>query len=259
MKLLHELACNENMVFENLKALIDISDKEVLEVGGEFPKDIALAHGIRKWVSVDSKIVSNIYEERYVASKGEILNYSSEKESFDIVFSSNAFQYISNFKQTMAYLNKLLRKGGKLFAHFGPIWTSPDGSMFENLVLSNGQVINFWENNIFPKWFHLLYSEGELREIMNQYFSGEDVDRILEYLFRSTHINRLFFNDYIEIFKATGFDILLLKTSDFLDYDLTPRIKSEFSDQGAKARLIEMYGQDNYDCRDLLVLLGKRN
>ena len=236
---------------------MDVTGKEILEVGGYFPKDIALEHGIKKWVSVDPQIADEVYEMQYVAFKGEILNFASKEESFDIIFSSNAFQYISNFKQTMAYLYRLLKSDGKLFAHFGPIWSSPDGNNFENLVLRNGQVINFWENNILPKWYHLLYSECELRKIIGKSFSPDDTNIIVNFLFHSTYINRLFFNDYLEIFRSTGFKIILIKAADLLDYELNPPIESSLSDDEIKLQLIKMYGKDNYDCRDIMVLLGK--
>lgn len=257
MNQLNDLACNENVVFQNLMSLMDIREKEIIEVGGYFPKDIVLSQGIKKWVSVDPQIPNEINEEQYVAFKGDILNFPCKEESFDIVFSSNAFQYISNFKQTMAYLHRLLRTGGKVFSHFGPIWSSPDGNNFENLILSDGKVINFWENNILPKWYHLLYSECELREIINKYFSSKDTDIIINFLFHSNNINRLFFNDYLEIFRSTGFKIILFKASDLLDYDLNPTIKNSFSDDEIKSQLTKMYGQNNYDCRDIMVLLEK--
>lgn len=257
MKKIHDVACNENIVFENLMLLVDIVGKDILEVGGCFPKDIIFKHGINKWVSVDPKIPFEVCEKQYVALKGEILCFDSKDESFDIIFSANAFQYLPNFKQTMAYLHRLLKDKGRLFAHFGPIWSSPDGSSFENLILSNGQVINFWENNILPKWYHLLYSECELRKIISNYFSQEDTKKIIDFIFHSSQLNRLFLNDYIEIFKATGFKIILIKTTDLLDYNLKSPIENNIPDADIKKRLTEMYGSDNYDCRDVMVLLEK--
>ena len=69
--------------------------------------------------------------------------------------------------------------------------------------MKDGSVINFWEANFIPKWYHLLYAKGDLKEILIEKFAEEDADRIVNYIYESTYLNRLFFKDYINIEKLT--------------------------------------------------------
>ena len=141
---LTDIAYDETTAFNNLQQLVPLRNKRVLEVGGNMPEDLIRKSYVQEWVAIDPirrHIVSD--DGLYTCIKTDLLNSDLQKSYFDVVFSSNAFEHINNFKQCLSFLFDCLKPGGKLFAHFGPIWSAPDGHHLEDVKLTDETIINF--------------------------------------------------------------------------------------------------------------------
>lgn len=252
------IAYDENTVFNNFRKFVDINDKKILEVGGNMDENIIFQYGVDEWISVDPKrsnFISN--NKKYICKKLPLLECKLNKDYFDIIFSSNAFEHITNFNQNLSYMYRVLRSGGYLFSQFGPIWSAPDGHHLEDVKLKNGEYLNFWENNIIPNWYHLICTKNELLIKLQELYDFNDAKRIVDYVYESEYLNRLFFKDYIKAFLDTGFQIQFLSTSSCLDYKINAQLSNNISVQQSIDLLKNMYGNDDFKCRDITVLLKK--
>ena len=258
MEKVQEIAYDEETVFNNMLQYIELKGKRVLEIGGNLHEPLVRNSGVIEWVSLDPR------KENYISSDGvykcykmNLLDFELKEKYYDFAFSSNALEHVNNLKQCFTYIYDSLKVGGEFFAHFGPIWSAPDGHHLEDINLKDGSVINFWEANFIPKWYHLLYAKGDLKEILIEKFAEEDADRIVNYIYESTYLNRLFFKDYINIFLNSKFRIKRLSTTSLIDYKLQNKILNRYTDSEIHKLLCEMYGNDDYDCRDIMVLLKR--
>jgi SAM-dependent methyltransferase len=134
-------------------------------------------------------------------------------EKFDIVVSANAFEHILTLKQVVDKIFYCLAKGGIFFTRFAPIWSCAKGHHYMggkyNGVL-NGYEISF--NNIekdgIPPFIHLLKDEKETREYFADKslpFGQTQIDCLCEWSYKTNEINRLFYEDYVEIMANSKF------------------------------------------------------
>lgn len=251
MKKIIELPGNEKVVFSNLISTVNLSNMNVLEVGGVLDRNIISHHKVLKWTSIDTSANEEINSNDYVVIKKKFIDKKFDYNSFDLIFSSNAFHYFENLNKDFIEFYKILKKGGKLFTHFGPIWSSPDGHCIENIRLSNGSILNFWENSYIPKWGHLLPKE-ELESLLQNNYLKEDIQLIIDYL-NSNKPNKMFYKDYFDMITNSNFKIKQIITSEIIDYE----IKSVMSDELIKSKLRSIYGVNDYDCRSIMLLLEK--
>lgn len=253
-----KIAFNEQIVFNNMTEFIDLKGKRVIELGGNLDEELVYNSGVCEWISLDPR------KENYISSNGiykcykmNLLDYEVKENYFDVAFSSNALEHVNNLKGCLSYIYRSLKPEGEFFAHFGPIWSAPDGHHLEDVVLTDKSVLNFWELNYIPKWYHLLYGKEDLKKILMDKLSEDDAAILVEYIYESTYLNRLFFHDYIDLFLGTRFQINWLMTTGVIDYELDYRFRNKYTDEEAYKLLCEMYGNDDYDCRDIMVLLKK--
>ena len=255
---IQKIAYDEKVVFNNMMQYIDLKGKRVLELGGNLDEKLVQSSGVIKWVSLDPRKENYISSNNiYKCYKMNLLDYELQEKCFDFAFSSNALEHVNNLKGCLAYIYKSLKPDGKFFAHFGPIWSAPDGHHLEDVVLTNKRILNFWENNYIPKWYHLLYGKGDLKRVLMEQLSEDDASIIVDYIYESTYLNSLFFKDYINMFLDTKFKIERVITTSEIDYELQNKFKNIYSDDEAHRLLCDMYGNDDYDCRDIMILLKK--
>lgn len=255
---IQEIAFDEETVFNNMNQYVDLKGKRILEIGGNLDEKLVQNSGALEWVSIDPRKENYISDnEVYKCYKTDLLNYELKENYFDFAFSSNALEHVNNLKACLAYVYNSLKPEGIFFAHFGPIWSAPDGHHLEDVVLKDKSVLNFWENNYIPKWYHLIYGKGDLKRILMNKLSEEDATTIVEYIYESTYLNRLFFKDYMNMFLESKFEIKNLVTCSLIDYELQNKFTNRYSDSEAHKILCEMYGNDDYVCRDIMVLLKK--
>ena len=96
-----------------------------------------------------------------------------------------------------------------------------------------------------------------MHDMLLNYYEEDDVNTIISYIFYDSYLNRLTFKDYISCFIDSGFNIEEIRIADEIDYDFNPLIPALNTDEEAKRRLISKYGNNCYECRDMLVVLKK--
>ncbi|HEY3735095.1 MAG TPA: class I SAM-dependent methyltransferase [Streptosporangiaceae bacterium] len=216
-----ELAMEQEDVFAGFAARVELAGAVVAEFGGAFPSALIDERRVAKWYSIDP----NRAPGTFASGAHEVLAVRAEDTplpdaSVDAVFSSNAFQFI-DVPAALAQVRRILRPGGLLYAHFGPIWSAVDGHQLE-YVSYDGRDLQFWEDTLLPPWAHLAYPPDELRALLRSGLPGELADLLVWHVHDSGTVNRLFFEDYVAAALGSGLDWIQVAASDYLDYEIIP-------------------------------------
>jgi SAM-dependent methyltransferase len=142
---------------------------------------------------------------------GDICKTTYADDYFDLIVSSSAFEHIHNFDVALAEMYRILKPGGYLFSHFGPIWSTSYGHHL--WVTHNGKLYNYW-NVILPPYCHLLMTRQRLADELAKAHPPEIRHLICEYVFSSPERNQLFYEDYEAIIKKSAFEVIVFKGYD---------------------------------------------
>lgn len=193
--------------------------KRVLEVGcdfvGSFSSEISRVGGAREVVGINPALSASAELRpgcRIEPADARSLAYPDEH--FDVVVSSSAFEHIHNLDAALAEIRRVLKRGGFLFSHWGPIWSTSYG---HHLWLRHEDRIYNYHNVILPPWCHLLMAPRELGEYLEGRYPDVLRKKIVEYVYHSSEQNQLWFDDYEKIIDASGFEVLLFKGYDTED------------------------------------------
>lgn len=214
-----KLTVNEIDAFNEFKDILDIRGKKVLEIGGCLIKKKNLIEDVMEWHSVDPLNKNECFDSRYYSYSCDSKELPFEDNYFDFIFSSNAFHHVHDLRIVFNELYRVLKKEGVLYSSFGPIWSAPDGSHIENLKFGE-KVYNFWEEQLIPDFYHLVYTKQELNSILNNHFSKAKSKVIVNYVFQSSWINRLPLDDYMDILKNSRFKVIDMKKIKSRGYDI---------------------------------------
>ncbi|WP_424186884.1 class I SAM-dependent methyltransferase [Actinokineospora sp. G85] len=214
------LAMSEDEVFADFARRVDLAGAVVAELGGAFPPELLAANGVARWYSVDPHRQAR----RDAGGLREVLAARAEElplpdASVDAVFTCNALQFI-DVGPAFAEAFRVLRPGGLVHAHFGPIWSGVDGHQLE-YVSYRGKPLTFWEDTFLPPWAHLLYGKEELRALLRSGLDHELADLLVWHVHDSPTINRAFYEDYLAAVAASGLEVVEAATADQLDYPIT--------------------------------------
>lgn len=134
----------------------------------------------------------------------------------DGIYSDCVFEHVPNLPDLLTEMHRIMVPGGKLFAHFGPLWSTSYG---HHLAAADDQ--GRWYNYHtvrLPPWCHLLLPQHQVEAILrNGGFSQSTAQAWSDFIFNSPEQNRLFFSDYAQIFFESPFEILLFKGYDFAE------------------------------------------
>ncbi len=253
--MLGKTAVDEKFVFNNFKQVFDLNDKSVIEVGGALPEDLFKCTNIKEWISIDPRNDDENVSEICKRIKGIGSNIPFEDNYFDYMFSSNAFEHIQNLDHTLSEAMRVIKPGGYLYSHFGPIWSAPDGHHIDIRV--DDIEFYFWNKSEIPHWAHLVFNENELCNLFEKKFSKNVAEKIVAAIYKSDWINRLNYEDYLDLFFKSGFNILHLETCNEIDYPYKYP-KDLISDKEIFERLISMkLFNKNIMCRDILIIMQK--
>jgi len=180
-----------------------LAGKDVIEVGGAVPEADARATRASSW--------SGFYlgAEAQKAPGYEIRNADARAipwpdQSFDLAFSSCAFEHIQELPRALREIARVLRPGGVLVTSFAPIWSCAVGHHLWGRD-AQGARVDFLDP-VMPLFGHLLLSESELAWFLTQTVGSATALRFAELVFRNQHINRVHEAQYREFFAAAGFD-----------------------------------------------------
>ena len=169
-----------------------------------------------------------------------------EDESFDHIFSVATFEHIDQMDVAVREMRRVLRPGGKVVAHYGPIWSAGRGHHVYAEV--GDKEARHWkpETNPIPDHHHLLWDADEMREAIASDTAPELVEPIVEWVYDAPWINRVFQHEYLRFFEEAGFVL------DSVEYACDP------VDVDTMRKLTARYpGEDRFDATNVAVVLRK--
>jgi SAM-dependent methyltransferase len=234
-----------------------LDGKSILELGcnieGDFIGDVARCHRVREAVGINI-VLSEIRQLSPILrlQPGDIRKMDFDDDHFDILISSSVFEHLHDFPLALQEMYRVLKPGGFVYSHYGPIWS---GSYGHHLWMQskNGRVLTY-HNTILPPYCHLLMTPNQLENwLMGQHHP--DAHAITDYVFNSPEQNHLMFSDYEKLLRSSPFEVIFLK-----GYDTElQQIYSSLTTAEVFQRLAERYPADRdkflYD--GITVLLRK--
>ena len=191
----------------------DFNNKKVLDFGcghGSLALEIA-ASGAQKVVGVDSNIdVINFAKENLRINFPDLVDRvdfevvdllkTDKFKDIDYIVTKDTFEHSVNLDQILEKFHQILKKDGKAFVGFGPLYNFYNGD--------HGRT-----EAILP-WFHIIIPEKMLINRLNKKYK-KNIEKI-----EDLGLSKYSFKDYIRFFKGSKFEITYFKTN-FSDHPLS--------------------------------------
>jgi SAM-dependent methyltransferase len=135
-----------------------------------------------------------------------------EDESISSIFSVATFEHVYDLDIAVAEMYRVLRPGGILYSDFGPIWSCSVGHHVYAKV--RDEEARHWApgKNPVPHFGHLLYSSDEMHARLDGKVSSDLLNAIINWIYTGDGINRLFYEDYVQAFEQSEFQIIELNS-----------------------------------------------
>ena len=214
---------------------VNIDGKKILEIGGAVDPEKIEQFRPNSWTSID------INERRfaecldgkqlpvwYKAIVEDAADMQFSNESFDIIYTTDCYEHVSNLDAVLQESYRVLKPGGILFSKFAPIWSGPVGHHL--WVEHEGRVFTF-NDDLIPNWGHLLNTRESMGDFLSKKMSSELIRTIVAYMYDSNDINRLFDYEFEAALNGTGFEriiFLRLKSQKKLGKIIRGRLKSAY-------------------------------
>jgi len=223
---------------------IGLKEKKVLEVGGSLPKGFVKDYLCsEQWICIEQMEWWKKYTKKNIYGKSQkkiaemnLINITSYENlsdyqiiegkiedlpeclynCFDVIFSIAAFEHLTNFPLALYNMLKALVKGGILFSMFAPIWSAHNGHHLPTIIDKSGREIDFGHSPI-PPWGHLLMRPPVLYKYLLDYTDTVTASNIVNKVYHSSHINRLFVEDYLDYIDNSDFNKLRIELFDEID------------------------------------------
>ncbi|WP_319413896.1 class I SAM-dependent methyltransferase [uncultured Cohaesibacter sp.] len=269
MCLKHNMPRYQINAFSNFLCDTVFDGKDVLEVGGSaLPRELTLNFlNAKSWTCVDildegsyqkdkyndhyknefvyklSEAHPSHIENDYTIYDGNIENASKlEFRKFDIIVSITSFEHILAMPQALIQMKALLKEGGVILTHHGPVW-----SCFCGHHAWISQTLNFNSEGIIPDFAHLLYRPPEFYRIMESRIGSELAGQLMLQVYNEPRVNRYFYEDYISFFENSG----------FTKVEYSPYFEREVSAE-LLTRLMELHpGYQNFSAYGMYAKLTK--
>lgn len=215
---------------KNLKDLINIlssyyekpSNIKVLDVGCSCEEVELIAKYVNEIVGINLKFNEKEYQiasrskknPKYKIMSGTKLDFKDK--SFDLVYSFNVFEHINDVSKAIDEQIRVLKEEGLIYNSWGPIWSSGKGHhIHDDMVRSWERLYNIdkpvYKNNgqYIEDWSHLYLSYEEMyNSLFIKIKNSELTKHIVDYIYKSKDINRMFFNDIVNIYKEKKIKII---------------------------------------------------
>lgn len=188
-------------------AAIDGFDgKRVVEIGSDGAGGTLRAVAAR-YAPLELIGLNPASESRTLADRIELRRTRAETsglrhESVDAVFSSSAFEHIDDLAGVLREMHRVLVPGGRLYSHFGPIWSTSYG---HHLWVTEGARRFTYHDVLLPPWAHLLLSPEQVHALLEPAHGAARAARMRDFIFGSDEQNGLFFDDYERIVEQSPF------------------------------------------------------
>ncbi|MBL8644408.1 MAG: methyltransferase domain-containing protein [Rhodospirillaceae bacterium] len=217
----------------DVEAKFGFAGKRVLEVGGALNRDFVLndlrvkswtaIQEASYWESIGRKIddVATVDYASFDAADPKTLGPYQvitapierlpEKfyESFDLVVSIAAFTFIQRVGPALDKIYRALKPGGGFAMMAAQIWSSESGLFYHTVTDKMGRLFSSYglpgHTNPVAPWAHLLEQPPALYERLARHMDAEAAGNIVQELFFSRRINRLFAEDYARYFDISPF------------------------------------------------------
>ena len=192
-----------------------LDGKKVLEIGAapipDFIAEIDRRFHLSEAVGINLVIKeTRSFSRTLRVEPGDVRKMCFSDEYFDLAISSSVFEHVHNFDVALREMFRVLKPGGYLFSHFGPIWS---GSYGHHLWWRDGSKTVTYHDLLLPAFCHLLMTKSELFEWLTRR-GHQHAGEIARYVFRSTDQNQLMFSDYRRLIDRSQFKIMFIKGYD---------------------------------------------
>ena len=239
----HPPRWQERIRFYWLNKAFGLEGKDVLEVGGRLPAEFVAAAKPLRWSALDPK---NEDEEReaYILKHGDAAAIPFPDDTFDVIFSSSAFEHIGQLAKSLSEMHRVLKPEGIVYSDFGPIWSAAGGAHIRGPSRTALSDAGLWP---FPDWGHLTMTLTELRTWLSNGLEPDAARRIERLIYRRASINRMFYEDYVHDFYASPFRVRRVD----------PKIGNEPPDDVAALLKRRHPGRGNFHVNGFRVVLTK--
>ncbi len=231
-------------VAEMAGAVGGFEGKRVVEIGadhvGSLISAIETFGGASEVIGLNPAFPSRPVGPRSFMTQVDARASGLESASVDVVVSSSAFEHVHRLDEVLIETDRILRPGGLLYSHFGPLWSTSYG---HHLWFVHGGREITYHNTLLPPWCHLLHSREEIRAMCDGVVDDVLRDKIVDYVCDSPEQNRLFFDDYERIVDASPLEVVFLKGYDHNELAAKyPDARSPFLLEQLAARFPDRHG-----------------
>lgn len=184
---------------------VGLSGKRVLEIGGSVPPGAVRQIGVEHWTACDLA-PAVVDADDCTTLTADARTLPLESASIDAAYSVCAFEHFDRLAEVLAEAHRVLRPGARLFTQFAPIWSCPVGHHV--WLMERGQPLVTFNDQVIPRWAHLLLEEHELRAFLTITRGAELARTLTDYVWRDSYVNRLFEGDFRRIVEESAFDVV---------------------------------------------------
>lgn len=228
-------------------------DKVILDVGcelaGHLIRCLVDDFGARSAIGINPQWASQDLGNGCSILSGDIRKTAFATDSIDLIISSCAFEHIPNLDQALHEMHRILKPGGYVYSHHGPLWSTTYG---HHVHIAAG---TYW-NLILPPWCHLLMLETELAAWLQGKYDPATIRQILDWVYRDAGQNRLMFSDHARLYEQSPFEVCYCTgyTHDELNAKYEPLVTHQML-QDLRSRYPN---QDGFFYDGIRVLMRKR-
>jgi SAM-dependent methyltransferase len=204
----------EEFLSETPQAMLAVG---VLEIGSDKSAVVLrelVARGATRVVGInpilDIETIERIDAELGPAARANAVDLLSAKldaESFGAIMSIAVLEHMVDLDACLAEMYRLLVPGGRVYAAFGPIWSSSLGHhVFADV---GGVQLRHWDPrlNPIPDHGHLLMTRDEMLAYVAPQRDEAVALAAVQWIYEEDDLNRLFYEDYVDAFERSPFAI----------------------------------------------------
>jgi SAM-dependent methyltransferase len=163
----------------------------------------------------------------------DLLRAGFTEHSFGAIFSVAVFEHLNDFDACLREMYRLLVPGGRVYAAFGPIWSS---SLGHHVFADRGNIqLRHWDPKLNPvdDHAHLLLERNEMAAGIAKSRGPVVAEAAAEWIYDSTDVNRLFYDDYVAAFQRSPLTLVRITPErEHVPADRLQRLRAKHPRQG---------------------------